>query len=112
MGYSVLQYLRGTVALGLVYGPARIDHGPDGAFRVKGAGHLLELHCDASFGPDSSRSQTGPVAISAMLLLLGCPCDEARQRCQAQKQSLTAAWRVLSWVRVFRRFFRSCLVLE
>ena len=63
IGYSVLQYLKGTVSLGLVYGPARGDHGPDGVFRVKGAGHLLEMRCDASFGPDSGRSQTGLVAM-------------------------------------------------
>ena len=63
IGYSFLQYLKGTVSLGLVYGPARGDHGPDGVFRVKGAGHLLEMHCDASFEPDSGRSQTGLVAM-------------------------------------------------
>ncbi|CAE7599592.1 GIP, partial [Symbiodinium sp. CCMP2456] len=43
----------------------RSGPGPDNAYRVNGAGHLLEMHCDASFGPDSGRSQTGLVAMFA-----------------------------------------------
>ena len=65
IGYSVLQYLRGTVSLGLVYGQPRSGPGPDNAYRVNGTAHLLEMHCDASFGPDSGRSQSGLVAMFA-----------------------------------------------
>ena len=87
IGYSVLQCLKGTVSLGLVYGPACGDHGPDGVFRVKGG-----LKCTVMRGwgatPDDPRRVLLPCLV--MGRLLGCRCVRALQRFLAQKLSSTA----------------------
>ena len=61
IGHHVLQYLRATKGQKLIYHHHPTGHGKHDQLSPARSWRIIEVHTDASFAPDSARSQTGTV---------------------------------------------------